>query len=401
MLDRLSSRLPDLRTRDRDDAAIAFLDAAATLADVLTFYQERIANEAYLRTATERLSIIELANLVGYRARPGVAATGYLAFTLDAGYRGPVPAGTRASSLPAPGELPQSFETTADLDARAEWNLLRPRLTMPQPVSNTLRKLDETSDDTETSGWIYLSGIQTKLTVNDASNAKYLDTTVVPVEVELGTPRKRAVVRAVTRGFGTFLGPPYVFTEYNDALAYLGWSPEYTAFIAIAVSDTTSLEAVKSGIRARLPEADVWSADEFASSSSSYWLIQTGAGGALLTAATLGFLVGLVIVSQNMYAITLENIEEFATLKALGASNVDVATIVSLQALISGAIGTAIGMIAAVPGVGFASNLIPWIFLPGWLVILVAAIGIAMCLAAGLVAVRPAMNIDPARVFRA
>ena len=237
--------------------------------------------------------------------------------------------------------------------------------------------------------------------VVDASNAKYLDTTVVPVEVELGTPRKRAVVRAVTRGFGTFLGPPYVFTEYNDALAYLGWSPEYTAFIAIAVSDTTSLEAVKSGIRARLPEADVWSADEFASSSSSYWLIQTGAGGALLTAATLGFLVGLVIVSQNMYAITLENIEEFATLKALGASNVDVATIVSLQALISGAIGTAIGMIAAVPGVGFASNLIPWIFLPGWLVILVAAIGIAMCLAAGLVAVRPAMNIDPARVFRA
>ena len=46
--------LARLTTRAPDDAAIAFLDAWATVADVLTFYQERIANEGYLRTATER-----------------------------------------------------------------------------------------------------------------------------------------------------------------------------------------------------------------------------------------------------------------------------------------------------------------------------------------------------------
>ena len=44
---------------------------------MLTFYQERIANEAYLRTATERVSLLELARLIDYELRPGVAASTY------------------------------------------------------------------------------------------------------------------------------------------------------------------------------------------------------------------------------------------------------------------------------------------------------------------------------------
>src|SRR5258708_29475723 len=75
--------LDKLTTREPDDPSIALLDAWATVADVLTFYQERIANEGYLRTAIERRSIIELARLVGYRLRPGVAASVYLALTID------------------------------------------------------------------------------------------------------------------------------------------------------------------------------------------------------------------------------------------------------------------------------------------------------------------------------
>src|SRR5689334_18540699 len=87
MLTRLSSpdypALAALQTREPDDPAIALIDAWAIVADVLTFYQERIANESYLRTAIERRSILELARLVGYTLRPGVAASAYLAYTVD------------------------------------------------------------------------------------------------------------------------------------------------------------------------------------------------------------------------------------------------------------------------------------------------------------------------------
>ena len=126
-IDSETLHLPELRgltTRGSGDPAIALLDGWATVADVLTFYQERIANEGYLRTATERRSILELARLVGYALCPGVAASVYLAFTLEDNYEVDISIGARAQSLPGPGELPQSFETGEMLEARAVWNRL-------------------------------------------------------------------------------------------------------------------------------------------------------------------------------------------------------------------------------------------------------------------------------------
>ena len=61
-----------LKTRDDDDFTMGLLDAVACAADVLSFYQERIANESFLRTATERVSLQEMAKLIGYRLRPGL-----------------------------------------------------------------------------------------------------------------------------------------------------------------------------------------------------------------------------------------------------------------------------------------------------------------------------------------
>src|SRR5215211_9072194 len=95
--------LAGLTTRDPSDPAIALLDSWATVADVLTFYDERIANEGYLRTASEGRSIFELARLVGYQPRPGITSSVQLAFTMQDNYAGEIPAGTKAQSVPGPG----------------------------------------------------------------------------------------------------------------------------------------------------------------------------------------------------------------------------------------------------------------------------------------------------------
>jgi Baseplate J-like protein len=129
--------LQGLTTRDTGDAAIGLLDAWATVGDVLTFYQERVANEGYLRTATERRSVLELARLVGYALRPGVASTVFLAYTLEDKQLDPVtiPAGARSQSVPGPDEQPQSFETSEALIARTEWSNLQARLKKPQNIT--------------------------------------------------------------------------------------------------------------------------------------------------------------------------------------------------------------------------------------------------------------------------
>lgn len=146
-LRRMLARLQDapslaaLTTRDRDDPTVAMLDAWATAADVITFYQERIANEGYLRTASERRSALELARFVGHELSPGLAASAFLAFTVEDAPGAPaavaVPQGTRVQSVPRPGRLPQTFETSAPLIARAAANALSLRLREPQTVGRS------------------------------------------------------------------------------------------------------------------------------------------------------------------------------------------------------------------------------------------------------------------------
>jgi predicted phage baseplate assembly protein len=151
--------LASLTTRSPEDPAIALLDAWATSADVLTFYQERIANEGYLRTATERRSVLELAREIGYELKPGVAASTYLAFFVETAAGSPesvqVAKGVQVLSIPGQDERPQTFETVEPLEARAPWNELRPRQTVPQDFSLTTKKL-------------YLQGLQPGLQPGDA-----------------------------------------------------------------------------------------------------------------------------------------------------------------------------------------------------------------------------------------
>lgn len=137
MLARLSSpafpALSGLTVRSPDDPAIALLDGFSIVGDLLTFYSERIANEGYLRTATQDLSLRRLGRLVGFQARPGVAASTYVAYMLDQDPAvGPetqvtIPMGARSQSVPGAGEDPQSFEIGADLVARWSWNDLKVR----------------------------------------------------------------------------------------------------------------------------------------------------------------------------------------------------------------------------------------------------------------------------------
>lgn len=185
--------LAALKTREERDPSIALFDAWATVGDVLTFYQERIANEGYLRTATERRSVLELARLIGYALRPGVAASVYFAYSLEKD-AGPVeiPQGARANSVPAPGEQMQSFETAEPLTAHVEWSEIRPRLTQPQTAAAIANN------------GLYLKGTATNLKPNDPLLIDFGDgagpqfVRIESVELDNDKDRTRAVLRGLT-----------------------------------------------------------------------------------------------------------------------------------------------------------------------------------------------------------
>ncbi len=166
--DRLASpaypALRGLTVRTPDDPALGVLDAAAVLGDLLTFHSERIADEAYLRTADEHRSLVLLGRLVGHRPRPGVAAGTHLAYTLDRDPRArdlvvTVPRGARSHSVPASSdEDTQTFETSEDLAARWDLNELAVRRRRPVP---------HTPDDLAKRPELYVAGTATGLHTGD------------------------------------------------------------------------------------------------------------------------------------------------------------------------------------------------------------------------------------------
>lgn len=156
--------LGGLKTRSSDDFSIALLDASAVLLDILTFYQERLANESYLGTATQLYSLTQLSRLIGYQPFPGVSASVYLAFTLSSAPGLPpnpgttaitIPPGTTVQSVPAQGQTAQLFQTSAPILAKPDWNALDVQTGnpwVPQPGDKS----------------VFLAGTSTSLNPGDA-----------------------------------------------------------------------------------------------------------------------------------------------------------------------------------------------------------------------------------------
>ncbi len=112
----------------------------ALVADGVSTYTELTASEAYLGTAHDWTDLRRLAGLVGYRPRPGVAATGWVQVETDKGANPIIPAGTRVQAPAAPPARPraQSFEVIATTQLQADWAGLTATW-VPQPKVPTGR----------------------------------------------------------------------------------------------------------------------------------------------------------------------------------------------------------------------------------------------------------------------
>jgi hypothetical protein len=118
--------LAQLSTRATDDPAIAVIDAYAGSLHVLAWNAAQLADDATLPRSQDRQALLDLVGLVGYRPRPALSATAWLAYTLDEFPGAPaevtIAAGNPVASLPHQGKLSVTFETDAELVARPEWN---------------------------------------------------------------------------------------------------------------------------------------------------------------------------------------------------------------------------------------------------------------------------------------
>lgn len=206
-------------------------------------------------------------------------------------------------------------------------------------------------------------------------------------------------VRAVTRGVRSFTTLPYVFTTLSRSQQMLGVNTKEGAYTIVRLKSDADIDAVKEKIAARFTDAEVLTRQEFRKRSINYWMFQTGAGAGLIAGAILGVIVGIVIVAQTLYASTKDHLNEFATLRALGASSSYIIQVILLQALVSAVIGYLLGISLALGVVAAAKGTTLNVVMTPELAAMLFGLTIGMCTIAAISAIFKVIRIDPASVF--
>jgi putative ABC transport system permease protein len=211
----------------------------------------------------------------------------------------------------------------------------------------------------------------------------------------------RARIVGYTTGIRSFTTTPFVFASLKNALNYTGLRENEPTFILVRAKSGVDPRVLKTNIAAAVPGVDVHTTREFSAKTRNYWLFTTGAGIALLVAALLGLLVGTVIVGQTIYATTVDHIRDFGILKAIGASDSYVYSVIVQQAVISAAIGYLLGIGASFGVLCLSRVAGAMIVAPRELILGMFFLALAMCISASLISIHKVTRLDPAMVFKA
>ncbi len=234
--------------------------------------------------------------------------------------------------------------------------------------------------------------------VIDRLYMKKLGVTAIGQEIDINNRRARVV--GFTQGIRTFTQSPYVFTTHDRAQSLTLGRNDETTYLLVKLVAEADTETVRAALAERLPWVEVLTRSQFAHRTQAYWMITTGAGAALLLAASLGLIVGIVIVGQTLYASTLDRLAEYATLRAIGADHRYLNRVILQQASISAALGFALGLTVTLAMVAYSQTGNVAMALPPWAIVVLGLLTLGMCLAGAWVSIRRVTRIDPTLVFQ-
>jgi putative ABC transport system permease protein len=211
--------------------------------------------------------------------------------------------------------------------------------------------------------------------------------------------QQRVLVTALTGGIRSFTTLPYVFTSIENARRFVGATPDQATYQLVKLAPGADIETVRAAIAKRLPDNEILTHAEFRDRSLNYWMFNTAAGAALIAGAALGVIVGVVIVAQTLYSSTKDHLNEFATLRALGASASYIHAVILIQAVLSAVIGYIVGFTLTMLLINATKNSTLNIVMTPKLAFALFLLTLGMCIFAAISAIFKVTRIDPAGVF--
>ncbi|MGK7902017.1 MAG: ABC transporter permease [Hormoscilla sp.] len=274
----------------------------------------------------------------------------------------------------------------------------------------------------------------------DESNLDSLHVRGVGDRAEIGSLPVRLV--GLTKETQSIVSSPFVFTSLKSANAYLNagvtsklnckllpegdikcvttYEKEETTststvsppkplnltdpivYVLIRAKPGEDLQALKRRLEAALPDTRAYTRAEMANQTRDYWQQRSGIGFILGLGAAVGVLVGMVVVGQILYSSVSDHLKEFGTLKAMGASDWVIYSVIIEQALWMAVLGY-------IPSMGLCLGLASWALTTQGIMILITPLSAAgvlgitvlMCVGSAFFAIQKVTRVDPAIVFKA
>ena len=209
----------------------------------------------------------------------------------------------------------------------------------------------------------------------------------------------RAIVVGIAKTTRTFQSQPVVYTTYSRAKNMAPRERKLLSFILVKAKPGVDPKDLTRTIESHTGLA-AYTQKGFQDLTYNYYMKNTGIPINFGISVALGFLVGAAIAGQTFYSFTLENLRQFAVLKAMGAGNGTLLMMILLQAFIVGIIGYGLGVgLTSVFGWAMRNTILSFRF--PWQLLLFSGVGVMLiCLMAAGISIRKVMTLEPAMVFK-
>lgn len=220
-----------------------------------------------------------------------------------------------------------------------------------------------------------------------------------PMGKRLRINQEEMVVAAVTQGIRSFTLAPYVMAEAHVARRILTMSDGAATYWTLDLADPRCTDDVIRVV-SREPDLHAESTAAFVERTRLYWVDGSGVGAVLGAGQALALLVGMVVIAQTLSSITRDRLRELATLKAIGATRLELAGFVAWQATLLAGAGALLGTAGAFAARGVLGDqgLVVVLGAPEVARSLIAVA--AMCAVASLAALRMLLRLEAGEVLR-
>ncbi|MGD1920257.1 MAG: FtsX-like permease family protein [Pleurocapsa sp.] len=212
--------------------------------------------------------------------------------------------------------------------------------------------------------------------------------------------RRIRVVGLFSLGSTLFDNGHVVMSDWNYARRHGQSSIDTFSVGVITLEPSIDPLVAQARIRANLPPVVKVMTREETIAAEQVYRASLPNGKVLNFGAAMGFIIGTVIVYQILYTDVSDRLNEYATLKAIGYSDVSLLSVVLQQALLLGILGFIPGILSSYGVYVLLTELtkIPLIMRPD-IVIRVFCLTLIMCGVAGAMATSKLRSADPADIF--